>query len=83
MVNNQNIIPQSGNFEFEFYSVFSVEQPITFDLNNISSVLGNNVFTFITHHLKDITCENFNLNEFTFNGNVTCTNSYDNLTIHS
>lgn len=83
VVNNQNIIPQSGNFEFEFYSVFSVEQPIIFDLNNISSVLHNTVFTFITDHLKDITCENFNSNEFTFNGNVTCTNSYDNLTIHS
>lgn len=83
VVNNQNIIPQSGNFEFEFYSVFSVEQPIIFDLNNISSVLHNTVFTFITDHLKDITCENFNSNEFTFNGNVTCINSYDNLTIHS
>ena len=83
VVNNQNIIPQSGNFEFEFYSVFSVEQPIIFDLNNISPAAGNKVFTFITDHLKDITCENFNSNTFTFNGNVTCINSYDNLTIHS
>ena len=83
VVNNHNITPQSGNFEFEFYSVFSVEQPIIFDLNNISSAAGNIVFKFITDHLKDITCENFDSNKFTFNGNVTCTNSYDNLTIHS